>query len=243
MARERAHRHRVDAVDALTVYLVLLLAIPATLVFRPLGEAGRPSRIYGLLLLAWWLLDFISRPRSGRTHRIPAVRLGFVLFVLAMAVSYFMATVRPISAVELSAADRSLLAVLSWAGVFLIAADGITTGERLHVLLERISLGVGLFAALGVLQFISGTSFLVPLNFPGMTYLSDELGLVARAGYFRPAATATHPIEYGAVLGLGLAISLFLAVDFDSRRFVRRWFAPAAIAIGIPVSGISVGIH
>ena len=46
----------IDAVTALTVFLVLSFVIPSPLIFKPLGEAARPGNLLGLAFLLWWVL-------------------------------------------------------------------------------------------------------------------------------------------------------------------------------------------
>ena len=43
------------ALGFLVVYLVLLLLIPAQLVFRPLGSPGTPANLWAIGGLVWWL--------------------------------------------------------------------------------------------------------------------------------------------------------------------------------------------
>src|SRR5665647_542976 len=83
----------------LTVYLVLLFAIPSRLIILPLGSAGAPSMLLGLASALVWLLVQLWRSSGGTSPRRP-IRLALAVFLVSVAVS--------------------------WSGVFLMAHDGLT---------------------------------------------------------------------------------------------------------------------
>ncbi len=116
-----------NATTLLNLWVVALILIPATLVVKPLGAAGSPAQILGLFAGAWWL-----GAQLGRVGPRPAVRRSFVLlamllFCAVILVSYIVATTRPISELELSSADRGLMEVVSWLGVFLLVCTEVTS--------------------------------------------------------------------------------------------------------------------
>ena len=51
-----------DATTALTGLVVLLIAVPSQLVFAPLGAAGSPAQLLGLVLLVAWMAYRIIGP-------------------------------------------------------------------------------------------------------------------------------------------------------------------------------------
>src|SRR5215467_336838 len=56
-----------DAVTGLTAFLVLLVVIPSRLIFAPLGSAGTPAEVLGMVLFAVWLT--VSVTSLGRREK------------------------------------------------------------------------------------------------------------------------------------------------------------------------------
>src|SRR5665647_1577346 len=88
----------------LTVYLVLLFAIPSRLIILPLGSAGAPSMLLGLASALVWLLVQLWRSSGGTSPRRP-IRLALAVFLVSVGISYVAAMVRPIDHDEVSPAD------------------------------------------------------------------------------------------------------------------------------------------
>jgi len=225
---------RGDGTAALTGYLVLLLAIPSQLVVASVGSAGTPAQIYGVLLFLWWLSSrLMGRTQQGGSRDL---RIALGLFAVAILVSYVIATTRPIEAVELRSADRGLISLVAWIGVALVAADGITTRDRLETLLRRLSWGSGLLAVLALLQFFSGKAIIDVIEIPGLSANSDLVGAISREGFTRAAATSAHPIEFGVVLTMTLPLALHFAIQDTERAAWRRWWPVFAISLALLLS-------
>ena len=80
-------RREIDAVAMLTVYLVLLLAIPSGVTITALGALGRPSLIWGLVLMAWWAVSRMQA-RVAVAPLVPQpVKFAFVVFLMIVLVS------------------------------------------------------------------------------------------------------------------------------------------------------------
>lgn len=218
----------------LTAYIILLFAIPSRLVVAPLGSAGAPSQILGLLSLLWWGWYQVSRWRGTQYHFKP-IRAALGVFLLCIGISYITAMLRPIEADEVSTADVALIAAASWAGTFLVAHDGIPSRERLDVLIRRVAIAGGLLAIVGIVQFVAGRTLVDLISIPGLS--ANQTGYdFGRSGFTRPSGTATHPIEYGVVLTTLLPFALYLGLHGDRAHRVRRWFPAAAIAAIVPLS-------
>jgi polysaccharide biosynthesis protein PslJ len=229
------NRTRLDAVSVLTVYLVVLLAVPARLVFAPLGGAGCPAQILGLLMALWWVVQrALSRGPSDLARQ--PVRIAMLAFLGTVLLSYIAAALRPIDPVELRAADRGLLIVLSWLGVCFLAMDGATSKARLDVLLRRVTMGGGLLATLGIVQFFSHQELVDKIQIPGLSSNGGIGSLMSTQGLSRPAGTALHPIEFGVVLTMILPLALHYAFEKPTGGLVRRWFPVGAIAFAVPIS-------
>lgn len=225
-----------DAVTWLTLYLVVLLGIPSRFVVGPLGSAGAPSMLLGLLSLVLWLSLLLMRRNSAVRLRLYPLRwaLGGLIFVSG--ISYALAMSRPINFDEVSPADVALLSLLSWSGTLLLAADTIRTRRRVDDLVWRIAIAGGLFAALGLLQVITSMSITNLISIPGLTEVASS-DLVYRDGFVRPNGTATHPIEYGAIVAMILPLALHVGLHHTHRALLLRWMPTVTIVAVIGISG------
>ncbi|WP_156109624.1 O-antigen ligase domain-containing protein [Cryobacterium sp. MLB-32] len=239
----------------LTVYLVLLLAIPSGVVITALGALGRPSLIWGLVLLCWWVIARLQMLASDSRLSFQPVRFTFVAFLVLVLVSFAVAMLRGQPEDQVSPAFTALIRLLSWAGVLLVALDGIRTVTDLSSMARRIVVGAGFLAALGLLQFLTGQGI---VDFFGtIPGLSMEGGIQERAGVIRSSGTAIHPLEYATAIiaSLPLAIAAALSRGFRSnlsRGGLWYWLPVALISasalvavsrsaiIGFAVAGISM---
>ena len=53
--RTGQHRYGFDGATLLVIWTLLLILVPANLVVAPLGAAGSPAELLGLVAGAWWL--------------------------------------------------------------------------------------------------------------------------------------------------------------------------------------------
>jgi O-antigen ligase len=228
-------RHGVRAVSMLTVYLVLLLAIPSSATITALGSLGRPSMIWGVVMLLWWVIAKLqTRVVEVRPLRQP-VRFAFLTFFVIVLISFAVAMLRGQPADQVSPAFTALVRLLSWAGVLLITVDGIRTRGDLERILRRIGIGAGLLAALGIVQFITKSSLLdFFASIPGITM--PFFDVAERGGVSRVPGTAIHPLEYATVLNAALPLVIAAAI---SHGFHWKW-TKGRIGWWIPVALISL---
>ncbi|MDQ2839108.1 MAG: O-antigen ligase family protein [Actinomycetota bacterium] len=224
-----------DAVTLLTFFFFVLFAIPSRLIFAPLGASGTPAQVLSLGLGTWWaavkLAGAAPDPRSK-----DVIRRAMLLFVGAILISYLVAATRPVSAAELRQADTGLVLALGWLGLLLFTGSGLASMTALQTTLRRLVLAGGLLAALGLVQFVTKRPFTNYIQIPGLTTNNTLVSVVGRGGLTRPAGTALHPIEFGAVLTMILPIALHFAMHDRTRNVTRRWFPVALIAIAVPIS-------
>lgn len=220
-----------DAVSLLTVYICLLLAVPAPMVVGPLGSAGSPATILAIGGFCWWLWFHIQRDHVITTGRQP-VRVVMLAWLIVMVVVYVHAMSQPIPADEISPADSGLLRLIGMAGLVLVANDGVPGLYRHRALARRLVLGVSLVAALGIVQLATKRLWVDEISIPGLTPGASSWTLATRSGLIRPSGTATHPIEYGMVLTTVLPLAMALARSSPSRRWLYR--------VGLGVIGVSV---
>lgn len=216
-------RREIDAVMMLTVYLVLLLAIPSGVTIGLFGSIGRPSLIWGLILMGWWVIARLqSQPAAERPLPQP-VRFALTAFIVIVLVSYAAAMLRGQPGDQVSPALTAVVRLLSWSGVLLVAVDGIRTLTDLSTIVRRIGIGAGLLAVLGILQFITGQALVdFWAEVPGVSLAG---GIGERAGVVRASGTAIHPLEYATALSatLPLVIAAAISKGFRSTTPGRSW--------------------
>ena len=225
----------VDAVGLLTAYVVVLVAVPSRLVFAPLGGAGTPAQMLGMALAVWWVTLAIGQRRRATLVWQP-LRVTMLLFAAAVIASYVAAATRPIESAELRSADLGLLSVISWIGVLFVAMDHVGSRARLDTLLRRVAVAGGALATLGLLQFVTKLPFTNLIQIPGLSSNNALVSVSSRSGLTRPAGTALHPIEFGAVLTMILPLALHYAMTDSGKTMLRRWYPVAAICVAVPIS-------
>ena len=235
--------HRdIDAVTLLTVYLVLLFAIPSNLTFAALGSLGRPSLLWGVLLIVFWAVSRLQRRNHDvRPIRQP-VRFAFALLIVIALLSFAAALLRGQPSDQVSPAFTALVRLLSWAGVVLVAIDGIRTMSDLNRLTRRIAIGAGMLAALGIAQFLTNQTLLDFFNFlPGFS--NSGGGVLERGGVTRASGTAIHPLEYATTLVGTFPIVIAAAISHgfrgDASRRKLLWWVPVGLIAISALVGVS----
>lgn len=226
---------RIDAVAVLSCYLFLLMVLPADLVFTPVGAAGGPATLFALLVFLIYLGMWL-RPGAHLDRRRQPMRLVAVLFTCVIVASYASVNRHLLPVLEVNAADRGLMFTFGWLGVLLLAADGIESVQRLRTLLRRQVLGATVMAVVGAIQFGTGTDLAGYIQLPGLTVLPEVTDLLTRGAFIRPYSTASHPIEFGAVLVMSLPLALHQARFATPGRRIWRWSQVAVIALVAPMT-------
>ncbi len=230
-----------DAVTLLSVYVFLLMIIPSPLVFAPLGGAGGPDTIFGVLLLFVYLLALVTPPVMLARGRQP-IRVAAVVFTCVVLAAYISANRRPLPTLEQNGADRGVILMLGWLGVMLVAADGISSMERLKTLFRRIVMGATAIATLAITQFFTGLNTAKYIQIPGLTTQTAFTDLLTRDQLNRPSATAIDPIELAAVLAICLPIAVHQARFAPPSRRPIRWLQVAVIGAALPMTVSRTGI-
>lgn len=227
-------RNSIDATSVLSTYFVLTIAVPSQAVFAPLGTLGAPSTMVAILVFAWWLWDQVHRTMPGHA-RAQWVRRGALLAVVVVLLAYRHAMLQPMVSDEITPADSGLVRFVALMGVVLVANDGITTVPRWHTLMRRISIGAGVVAALALVQFATGQLWVDRISIPGLSSGAAN-ALLGRGAFTRPSATASHPIEFGASLGMFLPIVVNRAMVVKERR------GGAVLSAGLVVLALLVSV-
>jgi hypothetical protein len=246
-----------DAGHYLVVYAFLLLCIPSRLVVGPLSSAGTLASLWGMAGLVWWVCARLGGQLRERLYPVSVAVLVFVLaclcsYVAAMASGWYAPpdvrgstdllydllppTVDQIRSKMISGADRGLLALAGWAGVALVASDGIRSRTELERVVTWVVRFATVVAAVGVLQFFTAIDVARIIVIPGLT-VSGEFGVVeARSVLRRVSATAIHPIELGVVLGAVVPLALHRALHASRSALAWLPFVVVSLAVAMTVS-------
>jgi O-antigen ligase len=209
-----------ETTSVLTTLLFLIMLVPERLVIKPLGAAGRPGVMLAIACLLWWLNVTIVRGLGSQTKNQPA-RIMITPFCLSIVISYIVANSRPIVAEEVRSADRALLSLCAWVGVWMLTAEGVNSSNRLNTLLERMVKFGSVMGLFGVIQFLTGLDVTKWIVLPGLSGNSD-LEELTRNGLNRPASTTAHPIEFGVIMAMMLPLALHQFQVADGKK-QRRW--------------------
>ncbi len=232
-----------DATTMLTVYLVLLLAIPSNVRIAALGSIGRPSVLWGLFLLAFWAVSRLQkRHHDVRPLRQP-IRFAYAALLVVALVSLTAALLRGQPADQVSPAFTGIIRLLSWAGVLFVTLDGIRTMNDLSRLARRMAAGAGLLAALGIAQVMTKQTLVDFFGLiPGLL-ATAEGGIVERSGLVRASGTAYHPLEYAtsliALFPLVIAAAVSNGFHWRPKRWGWVWWVAVALIAASALIGVS----
>jgi polysaccharide biosynthesis protein PslJ len=234
-------RRRVDAVTLLTWYAVVLLLIPATLIFTPLGQVGTPAIAAAGLLLLWFLASWISGNTTPSGAGRP-VRIAMVIFSVAILLSFVAAMTRDITQEEVLAADSGLIWLATSIGLFLLASQSIVEYRRLDTLLRRLVIVGCVVAMIGVGQFF-GFDLTKYMVIPGLSVNAAAVtNVLVRGGFTRPWSTTTQPIEFSVVLAMLLPFAIQQALDPARIGKFRKWTPVVILAFAIPLTVTRSGV-
>lgn len=220
VAGQRAGFH-LDAVEALTVFFLLLFFVPARWVLPGLGAAGRPANIYAIGLFALWcVVKYLPDFEFNRTP----LRWVVLANSLALTLSYGLAFDRGLTPVESLGADRAMLDVLAFAGLVLVASEGLPTTAHLEKLTKRLTYISGAMVVTGIIQFVLRVDPFAAVPFPGLVLNQgiDTLDARGSAGLIRARGSTLHAIEFAVVSAMILPLAIHHALH-EPRPTVRRW--------------------
>lgn len=239
----RRFNTRIDVGVVLSVTLVLLYALPSTLIVPGLTYAGRPALLVALLLLFWWCLVRLN-PKLVLVGPQP-IRWALGGYLVANMLSYIAGLIRGLPTPEANAQNFAILQLLEFLGVALIAADGIQNWERLSRILRVLVWCSGFMALVGILQAVLKIDVSAYLVVPGLEVKGGLAGLGQRGdeGQFRVAGTTAHYIEFSAVMAMMVPFTIHVA-RFARRKLHRRLAALCGLLVGIatPLSISRTGI-
>ncbi|WP_250443491.1 O-antigen ligase family protein [Actinotalea sp. C106] len=224
-----------DPLVVVYAFVVVGVALPARLIFAPLGALGAPAVIITIGAVGWWGLAML-RPGSlsGRFH---PPRVALITFALVALTTYGVGLTNTLSATEANASLRTLLAILGFVALGLIAADAVHDRDHLDRLLRLVVAAVTLLALMGIVQFVTGLAPPDYIRIPGLVLQETEIN-VERSIFTRIQATALHPIEFGVVLAVALPLALHYALHGarGQRPSRWRWVPPVLMIVASPMA-------
>jgi polysaccharide biosynthesis protein PslJ len=226
---------KIDAVALLTLYLVLLMAIPSALVFAPLGASGGPASLLAISLMILYAAVRLHPRFHFYIGRQP-VRLVALLFLCSILASYISINRHLLPTLERNGADRAVISAVGWLAVLVFAADGIDRADRLKAMIERMATGAACFAVIGMIQFATGFNITSYVVIPGLTENQVPTDLLTRGGFNRPTATAAQPLEFAAVLVTILPLAIHQARFAPPGLRLRKWMKVLLIGAAIPLT-------
>jgi polysaccharide biosynthesis protein PslJ len=224
-----------DVTRYLTAYLFLLMFIPSSLIFAPLGGSGNPALVYSLLISLWYLASWMTGKAAFSGGGKP-IRIAMLIFALAVLASFVAGMTRDISQVEALSAYRGLIELAAWAGLVIVISQSVNTYSRLDALLRRAVIFGSVVAGIGIIEYYSGLNVTNYIHLPGLTENATYSTLQSRNGLNRPSSTAVDPIEFGVVMALLLPLALHQAIARSRAGSISRWVPVALIAFAIPMS-------
>jgi hypothetical protein len=229
-----------NPVGILTAYIILMMLIPSSLTFSPLGGVGTPAQVFAVLILlsytASWLLGQAGHSAGGR-----AVRIAVLIFAVSVLASFVAAMTRDVSSTEVLGSDRALIEVIVWAGLVVVVSQSITSYRDLDRLLRRAVVTGSIVGAIGIVEYYTGL-VVNTISLPGLTAAYSVQQLTARNGLVRPASTTVQPIELAVVMSMLLPFAIHQALDPARRGLVRKWLPVVLIGLAIPMTVSRTGI-
>ncbi|MFT5200720.1 MAG: O-antigen ligase [Candidatus Aldehydirespiratoraceae bacterium] len=223
--------------NLLTVWLGLVLLIPSVLVVPGLGAIGTPANLFGLGMFGIWVIGRCT----GETNDDLGFQWAYVAFgayFVGNMMAYLAGHTRGIDPDEALAADRALIAMISYMGVGLVAAESLSDRRDVLEILRRTTYFASFVSVLGAIQFFTDFDPIRFMTLPGLQ-LNDGaiLSIVVEENFDRVSATAGHPIEFGVVMAAMLPLALHFVMHAPNPKILRRSrMVVFLIGLGVPIS-------
>ena len=203
-------RRRSQAAPLALAFAALLFVFPSEVAIAgPLRSNGSPARLVGMVAMVLLLLDLL---RARRTREVPSSPVVVLVLVYLVQALFFYGWVTLHGQREPADVLRQLLFAVSACGIALYAAVRVTTVRVAQQVAGVLVAGCALSAVVAVTQAVgSPVKWGTLVTLPGFVQVAGISGGDARLGFRRVLGTASHPIEFGVVLGccLPLAVHLF----------------------------------
>ncbi|MEM9467296.1 MAG: O-antigen ligase family protein [Actinomycetota bacterium] len=196
-----------DAPTLILVFLGLTLLIPSRLVFPQIGASGTPALLFGLGMLAAWMVSRTFSLLDTNTMRHP-LRAAAALLMLSTFASYVWAAIHRFEGFSFDAVDRGLMVFGSFVGVALFIADSKMTRAQIYRVIDIMLVMGGIVAAIGVTQSLLRFDPVRFIQIPGLSASVDIFSIRERFGVLRVTSTAKHPIEFSVVIATMIPLAI-----------------------------------
>ena len=214
----------ISPVAYLRCFCVILFLVPAYYVLPGAGAAGSIPTLLGVVAFVWWLLArFVFGNRE--TAEPNPVRWALFGYLAVVMVSWIVGKGRVLAPLENSQSDRALLITLGFAGIALLAMDGLRTREQIERMVRVVCATSMIMVGAALVEFYLGFDLARAIQPPGFANNFSETELEVRSIFTRPRGTTMHPIELG-VVGAGLVPLAYWARLTRPDRL--RWAVPLA---------------
>ncbi|MGA5763383.1 O-antigen ligase family protein [Nonomuraea bangladeshensis] len=229
--------HPADGATLGVVFVVILMIVPARLVFRGLSFAITPAEAVGLFALVWWFCAQLTTTLGAAKGRT-LVRSAVFVYASSLIATYAYAAAGNLPRDELDLADHMLVSAFAMIGIVLLVVDGVRGRARLDLVLKTVAAMGAVLGVIGAAQFLLRFDPTPYMVLPGLRFTQEELFVVERNGLSRVAATTGHPIEFAVVCAMILPIALHFAFQALERRqpHLRWWLCAGLIAAGMVFS-------
>ncbi len=229
--------HPADGATLGVVFVVILMIVPARLVFRGLSFAITPAEAVGLFALVWWFCAQLTTTLGAAKGRT-LVRSAVFVYASSLIATYAYAAAGNLPRDELDLADHMLVSAFAMIGIVLLVVDGVRGRARLDLVLKTVAVMGAVLGVIGAAQFLLRFDPTPYMVLPGLRFTQEELFVVERNGLSRVAATTGHPIEFAVVCAMILPIALHFAFQAMERRqpHLRWWLCAGLIAAGMVFS-------
>jgi O-antigen ligase len=228
--------YRSDAIVMLQVFAVAVMVFPSDTVFRPIGAAGYPASLVGVVIFAAFVASVLFGFYHPGRHPHP-IRGVLALIWIAVLASYIAMDRDRLTGIELASADRILIRFAVVTGVALVAAEWLTSLEDAMRVVRALCWGAAICGIVAILQFWMSLDLSQYLReLPGFTANHDNPAIQLRGTLNRVQGTAITPIELGVVMGMLIPIAVCLGLyDRDKSRY-KRWAPLTLIILGSATS-------
>jgi O-antigen ligase len=165
-----------------------------------------------------------------------------MLYLVSLLIGYAVGIERGLPTIEANAANRWMIGSVAFAGVILLAADGLSTWDRIGLVARGFVWCSVFLAVLGLLQNFLPFDPLAYMQVPGLQS-HGLIELQPRGSGFRVPATTGHYLELSSTLAFAWPVALHFTFYSPDRRARRRYgLATLLITAGIAATISRTGI-
>lgn len=239
--QHRARTHslsRFGAIGILQAVVVALWVFPSDYVNRTFGGMGYIAGLIAMLGCLVWVGASILGLHDPRRYRYPIRGVVAAFWIVSLA-SYAVIDLGDLNHTQLLGSERWFMQLAAMSGIFLLAAEGLSSLSDIKLVLRATCWGATFCAFVAALQY--QLSFDLPTTYmrfvPGFRLgVIPGVTIITRDGLNRVTGTTIHPIELGVTSTMLLPLAIWLAI-YDTEQSTRRRVIPVvALLLSIAVS-------